>query len=145
MAWSLSVAGGHCSPIKASQCTPCARSIAAGGYRGFACVVGYPESSNATWAYFSPLTRAWELALGTLIAVIGPAVSRVPTRWVYQVAALLGLAGIVVSALILTSSMPYPGWAVAIPVVGTALLIGRDAVIRRQSSATLYPFARCNG
>ena len=81
-------------------------------------------SSNATWAYFSPLTRAWELALGALIAVIGPAVSRVPTRWVYQVAALLGLAGIVVSALILTSSMPYPGWAVAIPVVGTALLIG---------------------
>jgi peptidoglycan/LPS O-acetylase OafA/YrhL len=79
-------------------------------------------SSNATWAYFSPLTRAWELALGALIAVIGPAVLRVPT-WVYQVAALLGLAGIVVSALTLTSSMPYPGWAVAIPVVGSALLI----------------------
>src|SRR5271168_4832733 len=80
-------------------------------------------SSNATWAYFSPLTRAWELALGALIAVVGPAaVSRVPT-WVCQVAALLGLAGIVVSALTLTSSMPYPGWAVAIPVVSSALLI----------------------
>jgi peptidoglycan/LPS O-acetylase OafA/YrhL len=79
-------------------------------------------SSNATWAYFSPLTRAWELALGALIAVIGPAVSRVPT-WVYQVAALLGLAGILVSALTLTPSMPYPGWAVAIPVVSSALLI----------------------
>ena len=81
-------------------------------------------SSNATWAYFSPLTRAWELALGALIAVIGPTISRVPNRWVYQVAALLGLAGIIVSALTLTPSMPYPGWAVTIPVVGTALLIG---------------------
>ena len=79
-------------------------------------------SSNATWAYFSPLTRAWELALGALIAVVGPAVSRVPT-WVYQVAALLGLAGIVVSALTLTSSMPYPGGAAAIPVASSALLI----------------------
>jgi peptidoglycan/LPS O-acetylase OafA/YrhL len=79
-------------------------------------------SSNATWAYFSPLTRAWELALGALIAVIGPAVSRVP-RWAYQVAALLGLAGIVVSALALTPSMPFPGWRVAIPVVSSALLI----------------------
>jgi peptidoglycan/LPS O-acetylase OafA/YrhL len=80
-------------------------------------------SSNATWAYFSPLTRAWELALGAMIAVIGPAVSRMPSTWVYQVAALLGLAGIVVSALTLTSSTPYPGWAVAIPVVSSALLI----------------------
>jgi peptidoglycan/LPS O-acetylase OafA/YrhL len=79
--------------------------------------------SNATWAYFSPLTRAWELALGALIAVVGPAVSRVPT-WVCQVAALLGLAGIIVSALTLRSSMPYPGWAVAIPVLSSALLIG---------------------
>jgi peptidoglycan/LPS O-acetylase OafA/YrhL len=80
-------------------------------------------SSNATWAYFSPLTRAWELALGALIAVIGPAASRLATTWVYQLAALLGLAGIVLSALILTSSTPYPGWAVAIPVVSSALLI----------------------
>jgi len=79
-------------------------------------------SSNATWAYFSPLTRAWELALGALIAVVGPAVSRVPA-WVYQVAALLGLGGIVVSALTLRSSMPYPGGAVAIPVASSALLI----------------------
>jgi peptidoglycan/LPS O-acetylase OafA/YrhL len=81
-------------------------------------------SSNATWAYFSPLSRAWELALGALIAVIGPAISRVPTTWIHQVAAVLGLAGIIVSALILTSSTPYPGWAVTTPVVGTALLIG---------------------
>ena len=79
-------------------------------------------SSNATWAYFSPLTRAWELALGALIAVFALAVSRVPA-WVYQVAALSGLAGIVVSALTLTASMPYPGWAAAIPVLSSALLI----------------------
>jgi peptidoglycan/LPS O-acetylase OafA/YrhL len=79
-------------------------------------------SSNATWAYFSPLTRAWELALGALIAVIGPAASRLPA-WVHQVAALSGLSGIMLSALTFTASMPYPGWSVAIPVVSSALLI----------------------
>jgi len=35
----------------------------------------------------------------------------------------MGVGGIAVSALTLTSSMPYPGWAVAIPVVSSALLI----------------------
>jgi peptidoglycan/LPS O-acetylase OafA/YrhL len=79
-------------------------------------------SSNATWAYFSPLTRAWELALGALVAVVGPTLARVP-GWVYQLTAMLGLAGIIASALALTPSMPYPGWRVAIPVVSTALLI----------------------
>jgi peptidoglycan/LPS O-acetylase OafA/YrhL len=80
-------------------------------------------SSNATWAYFSPLTRAWELALGALVAVIGPATARLGATRVYPLVALLGLAGIVFGALTLTSSTPYPGWAVAIPVVSTALLI----------------------
>jgi peptidoglycan/LPS O-acetylase OafA/YrhL len=27
---------------------------------------------NAVWAFFSPLTRAWELALGGLLAILGP-------------------------------------------------------------------------
>jgi len=79
-------------------------------------------STNATWAYFSPATRAWELALGALIAVIGPALSRLP-GWVYHAAAALGLAGIMVSALALTRTMPFPGWRVAIPVVSSGLLI----------------------
>lgn len=79
-------------------------------------------SSNATWAYFSPLTRAWELALGALIAVLGPVVSRAP-RSVHQATALLGLAGIAASAVLLNSSTPYPGCAVALPAVSSAMLI----------------------
>jgi len=79
-------------------------------------------SSNATVAYFSPLTRAWELALGALVAAIAPAAARVPNG-VHQVAALVGLAGIVISALTLMPSMPYPGFLVAVPVVSSALLI----------------------
>ena len=80
-------------------------------------------SGNATWGYFSPLTRAWELALGALVAVMGPFIIRVRSAWVFEVLAVCGLAGISVSALVLTDSTPYPGSAVALPVVSSALLI----------------------
>jgi peptidoglycan/LPS O-acetylase OafA/YrhL len=79
--------------------------------------------SNATWAYFSPLTRAWELALGALVAVTAPAISRLRPAWVSELLAVCGLIGVTASALLLTSSTPYPGSAVALPVVSSAALI----------------------
>ena len=36
--------------------------------------------SNATGAYFSPFTRAWELALGALVAVATPWLKLIPSR-----------------------------------------------------------------
>ncbi|WP_019972188.1 acyltransferase [Mycobacterium sp. 141] len=81
-------------------------------------------SVNQTWAYFSPLTRAWELALGALIAVMAPTIAR---RLKYGFApsalAFVGLAGIVLAAVLLTSQTRYPGAAVALPVLGSGALI----------------------
>ncbi|MDT5067611.1 MAG: hypothetical protein QOK02_3766 [Mycobacterium sp.] len=79
--------------------------------------------SNGTWAYFSPFTRAWELALGALVAVLTPTIARLKPVWASEVLGLFGVIGIVISGLMLTSSMPYPGSAVALPVVSTALVI----------------------
>jgi len=79
--------------------------------------------SNATWAYFSPFTRAWELALGALVAVLATAAVRVRPSWLIELLSLCGIAGIVVSALVFNSSTHYPGSAVALPVISTALLI----------------------
>lgn len=79
--------------------------------------------SNATWAYFSPLTRAWELALGALVAVLATVAARVRPSWLIELLSLCGIAGIIVSALVLNSSTHYPGSAVALPVISTALLI----------------------
>lgn len=79
--------------------------------------------SNATWAYFSPLTRAWELALGALVAVLATVAARIRPAWLIEVLSLCGLGGIVLSALVLNSSTHYPGSAVALPVISTALLI----------------------
>jgi peptidoglycan/LPS O-acetylase OafA/YrhL len=79
--------------------------------------------SNATWAYFSPLTRAWELALGALVAVLATAAARVRPSWLTELLSLCGIAGIMISALVLNSTTAYPGSAVALPVISTALLI----------------------
>ena len=79
-------------------------------------------SSNPTTAYFSPFTRAWELALGGLVAVGAPQLRRLAPA---LAAALTwaGMAGIVGAAFGFTRTTPYPGALVAIPVVGTALII----------------------
>jgi peptidoglycan/LPS O-acetylase OafA/YrhL len=79
-------------------------------------------SQNPTAAYFLPYPRVWELALGGLVAVCTVSLRRLPET---MAAALswLGLGSIILSAFVLTSATPYPGWAVALPVVGAALVL----------------------
>ena len=79
-------------------------------------------TSNPTVAYFSPFTRAWELALGALVAA--------STQWLFTVpkavgAALtwIGLAGIAYGAIEFNSATAYPGYLVAIRLAGAALVI----------------------
>jgi len=79
-------------------------------------------ASSPTSAYFSPFTRAWELALGALVAVATPLLQKVPD-WVAALATWGGFAAIITAAVTFTNSTPYPGSLVAIPVVGAALII----------------------
>ncbi len=82
------------------------------------------NGSDAVWAYFSPFTRAYELGLGALTAVVGPAINqKLKPRWTAEVLASCGLVCIAGSALLLNSSTPHPGAVLAWPVVGAALLI----------------------
>lgn len=80
------------------------------------------SGANPTSAYFSTLTRAWELGVGALVAVIAPVFHRVPDR-LRPVIAWLGLGGILwsVSSVSAETSFPAP-WAAA-PVLATALVI----------------------
>lgn len=79
-------------------------------------------SSNATAAYFSPFTRAWELALGALVAINARHLANLPSR-AAAVITWAGLAGIMLAAFLYSSSTPYPGSAVALPVISTAAVI----------------------
>jgi peptidoglycan/LPS O-acetylase OafA/YrhL len=77
---------------------------------------------NEVWAFFSPLTRAWELALGALLAVGGPHLrGRAPRSGL-----ILGGTGLVVillSTWIYSSSTLWPGSAVIAPVAATGAVI----------------------
>ena len=90
-------------------------------------------SSNPVVAYFSPFTRAWELGLGALVAVCTPWLLRLRAR-VATGLTWAGLAAVVGAALAFTSSTAYPGSVVAIPVVGTALVIGGGVAAPRRGA-----------
>lgn len=79
---------------------------------------GGPES----FAFYSPFSRAWEFAVGALLALLLaklPSLSRNVTRATGIAGALL----ILVAAFAIHDSMPFPGLAALIPVAGTALLL----------------------
>ena len=83
-------------------------------------------STNPSGAFFSPLTRAWELALGGLVAVYSDRLRRLGPS-VAAVASWLGLGGILVAAFVFTSATTYPGSLVALPVIGAALIVAGGA------------------
>lgn len=79
-------------------------------------------ASDPTVAYFSPLTRAWELALGALLAVATPWLLVIPRR-LGIMASWVGLGAIAASAIVLGPTTPYPGSVAAVPVLGAVLVI----------------------
>jgi peptidoglycan/LPS O-acetylase OafA/YrhL len=93
-------------------------------------------TSHPATAYFSPFTRAWELALGALVAVSTAWLKQIPG----QIGAVLtwaGLAAIGYSALAFNAQTAYPGSLVAVPVVGAALIIAGGVAIPRFGAETL--------
>ena len=83
-------------------------------------------SVNSQGAYYSLLTRSWELALGGLIALHGRRLQQIPQVWA-AVASWIGLAAILVSAVTLSGSSAYPGALVAIPTLGAGLVVAAGA------------------
>jgi peptidoglycan/LPS O-acetylase OafA/YrhL len=76
-----------------------------------------------SWAYFSLPTRAWELAVGGLIALTATAWRHLPGPSA-AVVGWGGLALIVVTCTQIGEETPYPGTTALLPVLGTALVIG---------------------
>lgn len=78
--------------------------------------------ATAFLGYYGAVGRAWEFAAGAVLALYAAELSRLP-RWAAEALAVIGLAAIVVGVLTLTDSIPYPGWATLIPVLGSAAII----------------------
>jgi peptidoglycan/LPS O-acetylase OafA/YrhL len=87
-------------------------------------------------AYYSPLTRAWELAVGCLLAVTTPYFQRLPPT-IAAIGSWVGLAGILASADLISFRVAYPGYAAALPVGGAALVIAGGTVAPRWGAEAL--------
>ncbi|PZE89504.1 acyltransferase family protein [Curtobacterium sp. MCBD17_008] len=75
-------------------------------------------------AYFSTATRAWEFALGGLVATVPLALADTPrVRLVRTGGAWLGVAGLVASVVVITPATPFPGTAALLPVLSAALVV----------------------
>src|SRR5690606_33758609 len=72
-------------------------------------------------AYFSTLTRAWELGLGALVALVPVSALRRLGRGSATALAVVGLGMVAAACVVLDEATPFPGYAAALPVVGTAL------------------------
>jgi peptidoglycan/LPS O-acetylase OafA/YrhL len=84
-------------------------------------------TSNGAEAYFSPLTRAWELGAGALLAVLAPCLPRLP-RFLGVTMSLGGVLSILVAGLVFTTSTPFPGYAVVLPAGGAALTVAGGTI-----------------
>lgn len=83
--------------------------------------------TSPSWAFFSLPTRAWELAVGGLVAVSLQQWRRLPLL----PAATVGWGGLALILLTCTQlgpHTPYPGTSALLPVLGTALVIGGGSV-----------------
>jgi len=94
--------------------------------------------SAPAWAFFSLPSRAWELAVGGLLALCAPTLRR--CGWVRLPLGWAGLAAIVMACGFIGASTPYPGTAALLPVLGTAAVIASGICAARPGSA--WPVGR---
>ena len=93
-------------------------------------------TSSPTMAYFSPFTRAWELAAGALLAILTPQLGRLTPRS-GAVMSWAGLGVILAGAVGLSSSTPFPGSAALVPVFGASLVLAGGLVAPSRRGAEL--------
>lgn len=80
-------------------------------------------SAATPWAYYSPLSRAWEFSAGGILALALPAGLAKLSATNREAIAWSGLALILGSLLIIGPTTPFPGIAAVPTVVGTCMAI----------------------
>lgn len=76
-------------------------------------------------AFYLLPSRAWEMLLGGIIALIPP--SKFGNRAIHQTLALFGIAGILVASFTFETTMRFPGIWALVPCAATAILIAGNS------------------
>ena len=87
--------------------------------------------------YFSTLTRGWELGVGALAALLTTRATRHLSRGLVTALTTAGLAAIAYSCVAYTPETAFPGYAAALPVLGTALVLVTGSASARSWTAPL--------
>jgi peptidoglycan/LPS O-acetylase OafA/YrhL len=74
-------------------------------------------------AFFLLPSRAWELGIGGLLAIAGPAVVRKLHPVIAAVGGWVGILAILLAAVFFNSATSFPGFAALLPVLGAAAVI----------------------
>ncbi|MES2802599.1 MAG: acyltransferase family protein [Bdellovibrionota bacterium] len=102
------------------------------------CSFGYSISilkENPTAAFYSPLSRMWELIFGSLLAylMLFPLnLNFTFSKFKRNVFSVLGFA-LIILAILITKEKNFPGFYALIPIVGTFLILAakEDAILNR--------------
>ncbi|MFG3340448.1 acyltransferase family protein [Glycomyces sp. NPDC048151] len=95
------------------------------------------SADDPVWSYFGIHTRAWELAVGALVAVAAGRIRAWAPTWAAALASWAGLAMIVASVFVLDEHTVFPGTAALLPVAGCALVIAAGCAPHRFGAGTL--------
>lgn len=91
-------------------------------------------------AYFSLHTRAWDLAIGGMLALTAHRWRRLPlpAAWILGVA---GLALLLLACNQFEPTIPYPGTAALVPMIGTVLVIGAGCALPTRGAGRFLGWA----
>jgi peptidoglycan/LPS O-acetylase OafA/YrhL len=104
--------------------------------------------TDPTGAFYSPVTRFWELLLGSLLSLTihklaweGEAAHRLRATTI----SIAGLSLVAAGMLLAKKSAPYPGWLALLPTIGTFLTIGAGMTSAVNGSVLSHPVLRWFG
>lgn len=91
----------------------------------------YYTYTNPAAAFYLPISRAWELLMGSVTALIGT--NKIESKKIQHVLSLCGLLLIFAPMSLLNEKMMFPGWLAVLPVLGASILIavGPHAIVNK--------------
>ncbi|MGQ3895008.1 acyltransferase family protein [Enterobacter hormaechei] len=101
-------------------------------------------SENVERTFYLPQYRHWELLLGAILALLlHGEKGKKPNKLLAVTLTVLSVSVIIITAFLLTSSVPFPGWYALLPVVASVFLVfglQRDGLVKSILSSKPFVF-----
>ena len=96
----------------------------------------YATGHSAQTAYYSTLTRAWELGVGAVVALAGARIEQT-LRALRTAASWAGLALVLAAITTYDAATPFPSYRATLPVLGSALVLAGGIAGSRRGAQVL--------